>query len=200
MEEKSLREGSHNDSLDSGCNFNLKSPNKFMKKSFNQRIKNISQVSMMNNVRNVPFGSLGKSQFNLSSHFAHDQMGNASLLNNTSVLARGHRLEHSMFKDPNATQCPRFQDMQESLYLSPSKASLGMLKNQSLMGGQFKMVSLQAFDYGDKFYSAQKEKIHSQEEKKPGQENREYKELIDTFKNYQGKDHQTSTSPSTTTF
>jgi hypothetical protein len=80
--------------------------------------------------------------------------------------------------------------MKESSYFSPRKdQGDSIYKNQSLLHQNLKMESLRTFDNGDKFYSAQKNipKGKSHDDKKPESINKDYKELINTFKNYQGK-------------
>jgi hypothetical protein len=150
---------------------------------------------MLNNIQNMPFSTLNKSKFNASrggmrsTHFGTDHNGTSSVFNNASLLAHRPMQEMPVFiPQKTGNDSSHFQHMQESLYLSPKKSALGsMHKNQSMMGGHFRMVSLQGFDYGEKFFSAQKNKGQSHEEKKDKGDKKEYKELIDTFKNYQGE-------------
>lgn len=121
-------------------------------------IPNISQLSMMNNIQNQPFPR-GPG---LTVGF-----GNLSILNNTS---NANHIINQRNQEKNA---PSFMS-------SPSKP--GILKNQSVIGGTFR--GFHAMGNSEKFYSAQKEKPRDQSSL--GTQG-EYKELIDTFRNYQGK-------------
>ena len=204
MEERSIRENSQNDSFDSESAFRGTSA-KFMKKSLNGPFSNISQLSMMNNIHNRPFSVIGKSRFNLGDSTCSTPLDmrdalNASTLNNASFVSRS-RFEKLQVKLQGRPKDAPFRMMKQNPYMSPSRPR-GEAKNQSVMGRQFKMVSLQAFDYGEKFYSAQKDvnKNKSQEEKNEQSTEKDYKELINTFRNYRGRRDKISTSRSTTTF
>lgn len=86
----------------------------------------------------------------------------------------------------------QFGDLEEALSFSPGRGMEAIYKNQSVFYRNFQMASLRQFEHEDKFYSAQKEKGKSHENQtEPIEKN--YRELIDTFKNYQGQFNQTST-------
>ena len=100
-------------------------------------------------------------------------------------------MQNSFFKPVKDSESGKFRDMrEESIYLSPKKQQMqNVYKNQSLLYQNLKIESMRAFENGDKFYSAQKEapKGKSHDENNEESSNKDYKELINTFKNYQGK-------------
>lgn len=193
MEEKSIRENSHEGSIESKSTFGQNPSKHYPMKLIKPKIiNNISQLSMMNNIQNQPFpkglevNTVQNKQSSCSIH--HDIKNlNFSILNNTSNMNEINHQNQSFYaRNQMMNNSTHFHQMQQNMYMSPGKQD-NIYKNQSVIHG-VKIASFQNFRKNEKFYSAQKDGNKGKDQKK-FENHEEYKELIDTFKNYQGKQY-----------